>query len=423
MANKDEGFHSYDYVAIAENGTRVANTMQAESEADVVTALHRAGYVPVRVTRTSSLSQNLTLGSLGSFLNNEEPRFKTQELSAFCRQLHQMLKAGIPISSALATLAEDQPKAPVAEMLRTVSDRIVAGASLTQAFEGYPKAFDGIFLAYASAAEESGDLVEVTGRLAQIVDKRAEIQRKIKGVTMYPLLVSVAVFAMLFGIIVFLVPRFTQIYSNFGGEIPGPTQMLVSLSKVFPFITLALGGALFAFIIWNRQQQENFEFGTRYDRVKFKVPILGKLFHKMAVMRFCSTMGGAKAAGVQNFDALDLAGRASGSRWVRGLVPEMQESARGGIPMSVTLNAHPDLFPSNMRKMVSTGEETGEMATMLTSAGRAMEDEIDVLISTMSAKLEVALLMFMGFSVGGVLIALYLPILSLTSTVSKGYGF
>ena len=419
----NQGLQSYNYIAISDAGVRVSSTMQAESEGDVITALHRAGYTPVQVRPVRALGRSMTTQGLWEMLNAHEPRFKTQELSAFTRQLHQMLKAGIPISTALTTLAEDQPDEVVGDMLRNVADRITGGASLTQAFDGYPKAFDGIFLAYASAAEESGDLVEVTARLAQIIDKRAEIQRKIKGVTMYPALVSVAVLSMLFGIILFIVPRFTDIYASFDSQLPAPTRALVSASKVLPLVLVVVGALIASFVVWNRKQVDNFEFGRRYDQVKFHFPILGKMFHKLALMRFCSTMGGAKTAGVQSFEALDLAGRASGSRWVRSLIKEMQDSTRSGVPMSVVMNEHPDLFPSNVRKMVSTGEETGELAQMLNSSGAALEDEIDVLIATMSAKLEVALLLFMGFSVGGVLIALYLPILSFTSTVSKGYGF
>lgn len=418
----DQGLKTFSYIAVSDNGTRVEDTMQATAEADVISALHRAGYTPLQV-RQSSLLGGITLQGAWALLNKKDARLKTQALSAFTRQFHQMLKAGIPVAAAVASLADDQSDDRVAEMLRTIADRMVSGSPLSKAFEGYPKAFDDIFLAYMAAAEESGDLVEVTRRLSLIIDKRAEIQRKVKGVTMYPALVSSAVVLMLAGIIMFLVPQYSEIYSTFDAKLPAPTQWVITLSKIFPMVALVVGGLVFAFVMWNRSQQDNFEFGRRFDRVRFKVPVLGKMFHKLALMRFTNTAGGAIIAGVQTFDALDLAGRASGSRWIRGVVPQMQEAVRSGRQLSTALSDNPDLFPGNVRKMVSTGEETGELGNMLASSGDALEDEVDVVISTMSAKLEVALLAFMGLSVGAILIALYLPILSLTTTVSSGYGF
>lgn len=414
---------AFSYVAISEAGTRVQDTMQATSESDVITALHRAGYTPLSVKEHSMLRGGLSLQGLWAVLNKHEPRFKTQQLSAFTRQLHQMLKAGISISASLNSLAEDQKDEAISEMLHTIAERLTSGSSVSAAFEGFPKAFDHIFLAYMQAAEESGDLVEVTSRLVQIVDKRAEIQRKVKGVTMYPILVGAAVLMMLAAIIMFLVPRYAGIYKSFGAKLPAPTLFLVALSRVFPLVAMVIVGLGIAFVAWNKSQAENFSFGKRFDQVKFRIPIMGKLFHKLVLMRFCNTAGGANLAGVQTHDALELAGKASGSRWVRSVVPDMQDAVRSGRMVSTALVAHPDLFPANMRKMVITGEETGELGPMLASAGRALEDEIDVIIATMAAKLEVALLIFMGVSVGAVLVALYLPILSLTTTVSDGYGF
>ena len=414
---------TYTYTAISDIGTRVTDSMQAVSEADVTSALHRAGYTPLTVRPVSSLRRAFTTQGLTQLLTKHDPSFKVAMLAAFTRQLHQMLKAGISISAALTSLAEDQPDVAISEMLRTISERLTSGTSLSTAFAGFPKAFDSIFLAYMSSAEESGDLVDVSGRLAQIIGKRAEIQRKIKGVTMYPLLVSTAVLVMLAAIIILLVPRYAGIYASFGAKLPAPTVMLVSFSKVFPLVALTFVSLVASFIAWNKSQPNNFTFGRFYDRAKFHIPIMGKLFHKLVLMRFCNTAGGANVAGVQTHAAIELAGRASGSRWLRGLVPDMQDALRSGRPLSTSLVGHLDLFPSNVRKMVSTGEETGELGPMLQSAGAALEDESDVLIATMAAKLEVALLMFMGVSVGAVLIALYLPILNLTTTVSNGYGF
>ena len=415
-------YKKYSYISISAEGTRIKDSMYASSSSEVVSALLTAGQTPLHVKAAGFISQGFNPATLRNFLKSDTPTIKIQNLSALVRQLYQMLRSGIPIVSALISLAEDQPVKKVSEMLKTISERITSGSTLQQAFSGFPKAFDSIFIAYLAAAEESGDLVAIIGKLSNIINKRAEIQRKVKGVVMYPILVLSAVAVMLTLIMLFLVPRYASIYDSFNAKLPLPTTLLVSFSSVFPIIILILGTSVFAFVTWNKSQKDNLVFGTKYDSLKFRTPIIGGLSHKLALMRFSSTAGGAILAGVQVHDAIDLAARASGSRWIRSTVTLLQETVRSGKPLSGALKSQPKLYPANFRKMISTGEETGELGVMCQHAGQAVEDEIDVLISTMSAKVEVGLLIIMGLTVGSVLIALYLPILNLTSTISKSYG-
>lgn len=412
----EERLATFKYVAVAGNGTRIEEQMQALTAADVVTALHRSGFTPIKVTQVGAWHRDLKFGT-----GKSGPKLSAQQRSEFCHQLHQLLKAGISISQALSIIAESRRDADTAEMMNTISERLIGGTPLSQAFDGFPRAFDPVFKAYLAAAEESGDLVKVTAQLVEVMEKRAEIRRKVVGVTIYPALVTGVVLAMLVFIMTFLVPRYADIYDSFDAQLPLATRVLITASRFMPFITLFVGALVFAFILWNRSKADDLVVGERLDRLRFKAPIMGKLFKKLAIMRFCQTAGGALAAGVQAFDSVELAGRSSGSRWVRATVPPMQNAIREGRPLSTALEVHSDLYPPTVRTLVSTGEATGELAAMMQSGASALEDEIDVTVSTMSAKIEVALLVFMAISVGSILVALYLPILTLTTTISESF--
>lgn len=413
----------FTYTAVSDAGERVTGRMQATAEGDVIATLHRSGYTPLEVTGIGGFSLDADVGQIFRGLFPDDPKFSASDLAGFTRQLHQMLRAGIPIGQSIALLADGYPKEKVANALRTVSEDITGGLPLNEAFGRHPKLFNEVFVAYMSAGEQSGDLVDVTDRLAHILDKRAEIQRKFVSVSMYPALVMGAIFLMLAVIILFIVPRYVSIYASFDAPLPAPTKAVVMLSKVFPLIVLLIGGGVGGFIAFNKSRKDDLDFGEKLDRLRFRLPIFGKLAWKLTLFRFISTTSGALDAGVQAHDALELAGRAAASRWVRKVVPDLQDKIQSGEPLWTGLAEHEDLFPPVMRNMVATGEQTGELATMLSNVSDALEDDIDLIIAMMSAKVEVALLMFMGVTVGSILLALYLPILQLSTTAGQKYGF
>lgn len=411
----------YRYKAIDPNGNRVDAKMIASGEDDVLDALRRMNMVPLSVSRADRFTLDGDL--LTAIRGTNAAKMSTAQLSQFTRQLYQLLRSGIPITAAMQTLAEDPPSEAVGEVLQTVADRLVSGVPLAEAFAGFPKVFNEVFIAYMAAGETSGNLVEVTERLAAILDKRAEITRKVKAVSMYPMLVGAIIVLMIAAIVLFIVPKYVQIYESLDAQLPGPTRLVVALSTYFPLVVAALAGATFGFITWNRSKKNDLKVGERIDRIKFRMIIFGKLFKKLALYRFASTMGGALDSGVQTYDALALSARASDSRWVRAVTPDLQRAVREGRPLTTALIDHDDLFTPTLRKMVATGEETGDLGSMFGNVAEALRDEIDLQISTMSAKIEVALLVGMGVSVGGILAAMYLPILQLVLVAGDKYGF
>lgn len=429
---------SFAYKAVSPDGRRTDGTMVAPDERAVVKELQRQGWVPISVSesRGRMMSTDLTAWATGGGV-----KFKHSQRAEFMRRLHQMLKAGISPSRAIATLGEEAPK-DVGAMCAEMSEKILAGERMSDVLGEHRRAFDDVTVAYIRSGEESGTLPEATERLANLLAKRAALKSKIAGVTAYPKLVGGAILLLTIGIIAFLVPVYSKIYASFDATLPAPTRVLVWLShhllpvglNTFPlggftlfyptlepfslgFPVLVVGVALWVFL---KKTRKNLRVGERIDRIKFRLPLLGKLSRLQALQRWASTLSGGLEAGVPLSSALALSAQASGSRWHKRVAPHLIEAVRSGRSIASEMYEHDDLYPANIRVMVATGEETGEVDSMLNSVAESLESDIDALIAGLSAKIEVALLLVLGGTVGGLLVVLYMPILNLASAVSKG---
>lgn len=417
-SRKAEGSQSFSYVGIDPDGTRRTGVMSASSEGAVVRTLSDDGWVPISV-KPSGAGLNMDLSRLS--VGSGEPKMKIQELSVFARSFHQLLKAGISVQRSLVSLSQEAPPLKQ-QMLIDISEKIGAGVPLSEAMASYPKCFDNIFCAYIEAGEQSGTLVETTKRLSVMLAKRAELRQKIKQVTAYPKLVGLAILVLVTGILIFLVPQYQKIYDQFDAKLPAPTQLLVNLAGIFPFVLVGMaiiGTGLFFFY---RSLTQKVELGERIDRVRFRVPIFGKLAHRQTLYRWATTFSGAISAGVPLTTSLALAAQASGSYWQLMLVPRLQGTIMGGRKLGEEISEEglTDLYPASLRTMIRTGEDTGELPKMLDSVAEQIDDEIDTIVAGLSAQIEVALLLVLGVVVGGLLAVLYLPILKLATTVGAG---
>lgn len=409
---------TFNYRAVSPSGGRINGRMNAMHEDDVARELAQDGWIPVHVSEAGTLDMNIDLSAL---LGGGQVKFKFSESATFIRQLHQLLKAGLSIPLAIETLGEEaDPK--VTAMCNDIAEKVGSGIPLSEAFAAYPKAFSDIVVAYVSAGETSGEMVETLARLSKLLEKRSQLQLKLKGVTAYPKVVGGVIGLVVIGILWKLVPRYAQIYAGFNAELPRPTQILIDVSNKLPYIALVTAAVILGIIMFLRSQSENLELWTRLDKIRFKLPIFGGLAHKMSLFRWCSTMAGALASGVTMSNTLNLAARAAGARWYEGIEPMLQETIRTGNMLHEGLQEHTDLFPPSVRALVSTGAKTGEQAEMLESAAQALDDEIDSVVAGLGAKIEVALLLVLGVTVGGLLCVLYLPILKLASTVQNSAG-
>lgn len=416
----DEGIQVYRYEAVSPSGVRIKGRrarMAAFSADAVRQELLDQGFIPIDIRPTARRGLKADLGQL----LHRSPKMRVAQLAAFTRELHELLKAGIALPQAFVTLSEDAPTDQLSDVCRDVSGKLRNGVRLGEALSEYPRAFDEIYRAYITSGEKTGSLVQATERLAVMLERQSKMRMKVVSVTTYPMLISGVILLLVIGIIMFLVPQYAEVYASFGAQLPAPTVALINLSKKMP-VVLAIAVAVVTGLrlLIMRKVNSSAKAGEWFDRIKFRLPILGKLAHKLALFRWSSTFSGALESGLSQSEALTLAADASGSRWLQAIAPQFVERVMTGHSISELIRDYPRLFPPAMRMMVSTGEDVGEMARMLENAANTIDGEVDMLVATMGAKLEVMLLLFMGVTVGGLLIILYLPILNLTSTIAGG---
>jgi type IV pilus assembly protein PilC len=437
-AKATSGSKTFSYTAVSLSGERVKNTMIAPSAQSVVSALKREGWVPLEVTEMKSTAMS---SDVFAFITGGGVKLKWSARAEFSRRLSQMLRAGISVPKSLVAIAEDAP-APVAAMCTQMAEKVMAGQSLADAMEEHRRAFDEVTVAYIRAGEESGELVETTARLSVMLAKRAALASKIKGVSAYPKMVGGSITILVGGILTFLVPMYAKIYAGFGATLPAPTRALMWFSKhLFPLAIRKMHvGSIALFVpipeplhflsfvfyiavgvfIFMRKTKGDLEVGRKLDKIKFRLPLMGKLYHLQGLQRWAMTLAGSYSSGVNLSRGLDLAARATGSRWHLWVAPKLVEAVRTGRTISSELSLHRSLYPPSVRTMLATGEDTGEPDTMLNSVADSLDSDIDSLVAGLSAKIEVALLLVLGGVVGGLLLVLYLPILDLATTVSNG---
>jgi len=450
---------TFYWSGIDDTGDRVKKKkIVALDQGAAVAALQRSGCIPTKVKESAGIDLNMQIG--GSV------KLKWAARAEFARRLYQLHRAGVGLSAALMSMAEGA-KPAVADMYRDLAARTGAGEKLSGAMLEYPRAFDEVTVSYVAAGERTGGFESSLAKLSVLLAKRAAIAAKVKGVMAYPVMVGGTIVLLVVGIVMFLVPAYARIYDSFNATLPTPTLALIVLSKnmlpVFgwdtalygegyttvnlPFFTdwapLAVAGAriplinigvnpvalfavaFFVFLAWRafrKRTADNENVNIFLNKLWFRIPVLGKLNRLSAMHRWASTLAGAIETGVPQADAVQLAARASGSKWYQALAPEFSTGLQAGTPLSVLMARHPDLFPPNIRTMVATGEDTGDVEGMLESVTATLTEEVDTEVAGMSAKIEVALLVVMGVIVGGLLVVLYWPILQLATTASQGFS-
>ncbi len=392
---------TFAYTALSSSGERISSQIRAESEAAVLTTLHSRGLQPLTVKEKKAKMGQMQIGG---------KKLKGADQADFTRQVFAMINAGIPVVDSLRSVARTTKNKEMKKMYMDIADKIQEGHRFSTALERYPKSFDSVYVSYIQAGEATGNMKESMGRLVTSLDKKVKLRRKVVSVMTYPVLVTGFIFVIVGAILLFLVPQFESLYSQLGGDLPGPTKMLMVMSRGMVKYWWTIPVLIFLIWLFFRQTRNNLEIGTIIDKIKFRLPLIGSLLHKLSLFRWSETLAGSLEAGVQTIDAIDLAASASGSRWHRSVAPELAQTLKTGRKLSDVMPNHSALYPLNIQTMISTGERTGELPEMLGRVANALDDEVDNIVGQLSSTLEVALLASMGIVVGGIMIALYLPI-------------
>jgi len=344
-------------------------------------------------------------------------QIKKRELIPFTRQTASMLNAGMSILSALSTL-EDQCSHPGFKMvLKSLRENVESGSPFSDGLRRFPKLFDDMYVNMVSAGEKSGQFASVLKRLAFMMDASSRLVRKVKSAMTYPTVILSLAFLMAAGLITFVVPVFTKMFAGFGSKLPVPTQILVNLSDFmrnhwFVLIT-SIAVATFSFRKWISTPAGR----LKLDQFLLRLPIFGELTQKVAVSRFCRLFAQMLTSGVPILDAMQVVARSMGNKVIEGAILSARASIEQGNTLSSSLEGKPCL-PILMIRMIAAGEKSGRIDEMLESVAETYDDEVEATLSTLTSLMEPFLMVLLGVVIGGIVVAMFLPIFKLGTVVS-----
>ncbi|MEO8936398.1 MAG: type II secretion system F family protein [Burkholderiaceae bacterium] len=384
------------------NGKSVRGEMRAAGDALVNASLRKQGILVTRIKK-----QTFKRGR----------KIRDKDVTLFTRQLATMMKAGVPLLQAFDIVGRGHANASVSKLLNDVRTDIETGSSLNQAFRKYPLYFDPLFCNLVSAGEQAGILDSLLDRLATYKEKILAIKSKIRAALFYPAAVLAVGFIVTAVIMIFVIPAFKSVFSSFGADLPGPTLVVMAISDFFVqwwYLIFGglFGGLYFFFQSWKR----SVKMQAIMDRLLLQAPIFGELVRKSSIARWTRTLATMFVAGVPLVEALDSVGGASGN-WVYA---EATKKIQGDVATGVSLtNAmqNTNVFPNMVIQMVSIGEESGSLDSMLSKVADFFEAEVDDSVDALASLIEPLIIVILGVLVGGMVVAMYLPIFKLGQVV------
>jgi len=384
------------------NGKQVRGETRAAGENQVQAALRRQGVMPTKIKK-----RRMRLGK----------SIKPKDLAIFTRQLATMMKAGVPLLQAFDIVGRGNPNASVTKLLNDIRTDVETGTSLSAAFRKYPLYFDNLYCNLIEAGESAGILDQLLDRLAVYMEKTEAIKSKIKSALMYPISVLIVAFVVTAVIMIFVVPAFKEVFSNFGADLPGPTLAVIAISEIFvKYWWLIFGGLGGGFYFFMQAWRRNEKMQHVMDRIMLKMPIFGTLVDKSCIARWTRTLSTMFAAGVPLVEALDSVGGAAGNYVYEAATKKIQQEVSTGTALTVAMT-NANLFPSMVLQMCSIGEESGSIDHMLGKAADFYEAEVDDMVAGISSLMEPIIIVILGTVIGGIVVAMYLPIFKLGQVV------
>ncbi|MFP4391443.1 MAG: type II secretion system F family protein [Desulfohalobiaceae bacterium] len=396
------------YKARNRSGRKVKGELEAPTLEMAEKALQRRGMSELKVkAKPKDLLE-------GTFL---EGRVKDRDMVVFSRQFATMINSGVPILQALQVMSEQTENKVLRRTLVQVRNDVQAGSSLYEALNKHGSVFDDLYTNMVHAGETGGVLDVVLNRLAEYIEKAANLKSKVKGAMIYPAVVSFVAVAVIAVILIFVIPTFETLFADFGGALPTPTQVVINLSRFLTsnihWILLAAAALALAFHLFYRSERGR----ILVDRWVLFLPVFGPLLRKVAVARFSRTLSTMVASGVPILYALEIVAKTSGNKTVELGVLEARKRIAEGQTLSEPLDAT-GVFPPMVIHMLSIGEATGSLDTMLAKIADFYDYEVDVAVSTLTSLIEPIMIVFLGVVVGGLVISMYLPIFKIAGTVA-----
>lgn len=392
----------YEWEGKDRNGKQVRGEIRAAGENQVKSSLRRQGVTPTKIKKRSMRSGR---------------SIKPKDLAIFTRQLATMMKAGVPLLQAFDIVGRGNPNPSVTKLLNDIRTDVETGTSLSVAFRKFPIYFDNLYCNLVEAGESAGILDQLLDRLAVYMEKTEAIKSKIKSALMYPITVLIVAFVVVSVIMIFVIPSFKQVFTSFGGELPMPTLVVIAMSEFFIqywyLIFGGIGGGVYFFLeTWKRNEKMQ----KVMDRIMLKLPIFGILVEKSCIARWTRTLSTMFAAGVPLVEALDSVGGASGNAVFADATIKIQQEVSTGTALTAAMT-NANLFPSMVLQMCAIGEESGSIDHMLGKAADFYEAEVDDMVAGISSLMEPIIIVILGTVIGGIVVAMYLPIFKLGQVV------
>lgn len=345
-----------------------------------------------------------------------KPKVSGKDLVIFTRQLSTMIDAGLPLIQSLEILAKQQDNSTFKTVLTAIKRDVETGTTIADAMRKHPTVFDNLFSNMIEAGETGGILDTILGRLAVFKEKSMALQKKIKGAMTYPTICLAISFLILGVILIFVIPVFEEMFSSMGAALPIPTQIVVEMSNFMKSNFLFIIMGIFAFIFVIKKIYNTEKGRLKMDAMLLRAPIVGPLIRKVAVAKFTRTLSTMLQSGVPILDALQVVAKTSGNKVIEGAVFRVAESISEGRPIAEPLEES-GVFPNMVVQMINVGESVGALDSMLTKIADFYDDEVDQAVSNLTAMIEPLMMVVLGGMIGGIVVAMYLPIFSMASVV------
>jgi type IV pilus assembly protein PilC len=392
----------FSWVGQDKSGKAVRGEMRANGQNVVIAQLRRQGLLFIKVKK-----QRVGTGR----------KITEKDITIFTRQLAVMMKAGVPLLQAFDIVGKGHSNPSVQKLLMTIKTDVETGSSLNQAFKKHPDQFDDLFCNLVGAGEQAGILDSLLDRLATYKEKILGIKSKIKSALFYPVSIVIVAFIITAIIMIFVIPSFKQVFSSFGAELPAPTLIVMAISDFFVAywwaIFSAVGGVIYALASAYKKSEA---MRNTLDRVMLKAPVFGDLIRKASIARWARTLSTMFAAGVPLVEALGSVAGAAGNAVYAQATRRIQQEISTGTSLTVSMQGQ-DVFPNMVLQMVAIGEESGALDGMLSKVADFYEAEVDDAVDAMSSLMEPIIMVVLGTLIGGMVIAMYLPIFKMGSVV------
>ncbi len=387
-------------------GREIRSSVEANNEQSAIAALLNRNLLVVSIQEKITKKGKMQGGKVA-----------LADLVVFTRQLATMIDAGIAIVQALQALAEQTPNKVMRDVIRDVCSRVESGESFSESLQKHPKTFNRLYYSMISAGEKGGLLAEIMARLATYLENTERLRKKVKTALMYPTAVTVVAITITIFLLVKVIPTFKDVYSGFGAALPGPTQVLMDISEAvqhyFILMILVMGGGVWGWLYFIKTKSGR-EF---WDARRIKLPIFGPIAHKICLARFTRTLASLVRSGVPILEVLQIVSQTVGNVIMERAIKTASTDIERGEGISAALGKNP-IFPSMIIRMLSAGEQTGNIDNMLERVSDFLDEEIDTTLSGLMSLIEPLLIVFLGIVIGGMVICMFLPIFKMADIVN-----